>query len=378
MRKCLLRTFGVLFLIILGIQDSLCQKIDLKVVFPADIASERISISYDNGKESKNIQPIITNHIWTLNDSLYDPYSLIVFYLENMKTKITSGQAFWVSDKPAKIIFHNDSLTKGELLKYTTLNAWSSNDVCKSMKNPEISQAQTELNNYWLQNYDNLDANPLKMDTFEHRRNGIVERKLEQVRMCKKDYFVLDYFESGIVKTRNAFTATELLSFFNDSFPDSLKNTFKGRRIEKDLTARINSKKGSEAPDFEIKALSGKKVSLKELKGKYVLLDFWASWCAPCIKMAPKLKEIGDKYPRNKIEIISVTLDKDYNQFLTALKRIDTDFTHVFGDSNIVEKYAVGGIPQVILIDPNGIVLYNREEDGNLGKLVDLLERIVH
>lgn len=108
-------------------------------------------------------------------------------------------------------------------------------------------------------------------------------------------------------------------------------------------------------------------------------MDFWASWCVPCIKIAtPKLKDIRKKYSRDKLEIVSVTLDEDYNKYQNALRKLDTSFIDVFDGKQIVKDYGVTLIPQIILIHPDGTIVYNREEesDADLLKLENMLGNI--
>ena len=379
------RFFFLMFVVFLNlkIEIAFSQTVYLRVIFPSNIDADKLSISYDNGKERKEIKPVIVNQEWVLKDSLYDPYSHIAFYYVNdPKAKIVKGCGFWLSDKPAEIIFHGDSLSGGGFLEhYTSLNVMSpKDDTPKEPIDIHISQAWADMDNYYMKNAREFNVNQLKRDTFECKRNAVIEKVLERIRIYPKDYFALDYFNSSVVSMRSAFTSNYLLSYFNEYFPDSLKNTYKGKLITEVLKSNISSKKGREAPDFNAKSINGDEVSLGTLKGKYVILDFWASWCAPCIKIAiPKLKEIRQKYSHDKLEIVSVTLDEDYDQYQNALKRLKTNFIDVFDGKQIVKDYAVAAIPQIILIHPNGTILYNREEenDADLTKLEGILKNIL-
>lgn len=384
MKQCLFPFLMILLFLNIRVQQTFSQTVNLRVVFPLNINSDKLSISYDNGKERKEIKPVIVNQEWVLNDSLYDPYLNIAFYyMDDPKAKVVERQVFWLSDKPAEIIFHGDSLSGDGLLEhYTSLNVISpKDDAPKEPMDIHISQAWADLDNYYLKNVAEFNVNQLKRDTFVCRRNAIVEKVLERIRIYPKDYFALDYFNSNVVSMQSALTSSDLLTFYNEYFPDSLKYTYKGKQIAQTLKNRISSRKGGEAPDFNTKSIHGNEVSLSALKGKYIILDFWASWCAPCIKFAvPKLKEIRQKYSSDKLEIVSVTLDEDYGKYQNALKKLETNFIDVFDGKKIVEDYTVGPIPQIILIHPDGTILYNREEekDADLTKLEHLLVNILH
>lgn len=381
MRKYLSLSFLMLLLLSLGIEMAFSQTVELRVGFPSYIDADKLIIEYDNGKQSKDVKPVIVNNEWILKDSIFDPYSLISFYYKNeANAKSIKGVSFWLSDKAAEIVFHGDSARCDNPLEHYTLrNVISQNEIEEKMTDSIIGRAWVELDDYYFRNYDSIRVNPLKMDTFTYKRNAIVEKELERVRTQAKDYFILHHFNSSVVRMRSGFTSKELLSFFEENFPDSLKNTYKGKQIAASLRSRISSKKGGEAPDFNTKAINGDEVALKSLRGKYVILDFWASWCVPCIKIAtPKLKEIRKKYSRDKLEIVSVTLDEDYNKYQNALRKLDTSFIDVFDGKQIVKDYGVTLIPQIILIHPDGTIVYNREEesDADLLKLENMLGNI--
>ncbi|MBB3187080.1 TlpA family protein disulfide reductase [Microbacter margulisiae] len=171
-----------------------------------------------------------------------------------------------------------------------------------------------------------------------------------------------------------------MLRFYNATFPDSLKRTFEGKEILKKLSGRINTKKGGEAPDFMAKDITGKTIALSKLHGKYVLLDFWASWCVPCMHEMPEIKSIREKYSPEKLALISISLDDNYNEFKAAIAKIKPTWTEIYiTNRDLINRYAIGPIPQLYLIDRNGYVIYNKEEekDYDLTKLKQLLSQII-
>jgi thiol-disulfide isomerase/thioredoxin len=170
-----------------------------------------------------------------------------------------------------------------------------------------------------------------------------------------------------------------LLQFYNATFPDSLKQTFEGKEIIKKLAGRINTKRGGEAPDFIAKDFHGNTIALNKLHGRYVLLDFWASWCAPCMREMPEIKNIREKYSPKKLEIISIALDDDTLSFKAALEKIKPSWIEIYNNRDLINSYAIVQIPQLYLIDREGYVIYNNEEekDYDLTKLKQLLNQVM-
>lgn len=119
---------------------------------------------------------------------------------------------------------------------------------------------------------------------------------------------------------------------------------------------------GRIAPDFTMPDTVGKKVALRDFRGKYVLLDFWASWCQPCRAESPYLVEAYEKYSSKNFTILGVSLDQlsGKKEWLKAIRKDGLTWTHVsdLKEANAAVKlYAVQGIPQNFLIGPDGKII---------------------
>ena len=143
------------------------------------------------------------------------------------------------------------------------------------------------------------------------------------------------------------------------------------RKIGMDIlveTGKLNP--GAIAPEFTLLNQHKKKVSLNDFKGKYVYLDFWATWCIPCITDMPLIEELNKKFGKN-IVFVSVSIDKEFNtmkKFLEKKKEYNWTFLHNSMRPELVEMYNVLAIPAYFLIDPKGIIIRSPAEKpgGNL------------
>ena len=114
------------------------------------------------------------------------------------------------------------------------------------------------------------------------------------------------------------------------------------------------------APDFEAKQLDGSTFRLSDYRGKKaVLIDFWATWCGPCIKEIPTIKSIAETYRDQGLVVVGVSLDRDEKALRDFVKKEKLSYVQVYGQENaqeITKSYGVWGIPSVFLIDKNGFI----------------------
>jgi thiol-disulfide isomerase/thioredoxin len=152
----------------------------------------------------------------------------------------------------------------------------------------------------------------------------------------------------------------------------------------KEVGARVkgilSTRKGDVAPAIEsVNTPDGKAFSLASLKGKYVILDFWGTWCVPCIQGMPRMKEYLDKY-KGKLEIVGVAKESDRGERWKKFLNEKPAFAwhHVLNTSkdDHVLKYNVAGYPTKIILDPSGIIVdrYVGEDDGFYTRLDELLK----
>ena len=128
---------------------------------------------------------------------------------------------------------------------------------------------------------------------------------------------------------------------------------------------------GKPAPDFEEKKIDGTTMKLSDLKGKVVLIDFWASWCGPCRRENPAVVALYNKYKDDGFTIISVSLDKDKAKWMAAIEKDGLIWpNHVsdlkFWQAKVARLYGVGSIPYTVLVDKDGNIIRTKLRSHDL------------
>lgn len=188
-------------------------------------------------------------------------------------------------------------------------------------------------------------------------------------------YLMMYYFGSRQLTLDSA-------SLFYNSFVPAVQKSIFGKSIKAEIDGRKLSAVGNQAPLFSKIDINDKVVNLADFKGKYVLLDFWASWCVPCREFTPKVKEIYEKYHAKGLEIISISWDDKIPAWKKAVAEEQTRWHNVIArmsgpnDESMRTKYSIPYIPTLILIDKNGIVVGRYDNENNGAALIRKMEEI--
>ncbi|WP_121811368.1 TlpA disulfide reductase family protein [Mucilaginibacter kameinonensis] len=126
---------------------------------------------------------------------------------------------------------------------------------------------------------------------------------------------------------------------------------------------------GATAPAFTAKDVHAKTIGLKNFRGKYVLLDFWASWCRPCRAENPNLLKAYRRYKNQRFNVLGISLDtkQERKQWLAAIKKDGMPWRQI-ADPDVVKMYDVHGIPQNFLVDPTGKIIAKNLRGDELNK----------
>lgn len=172
--------------------------------------------------------------------------------------------------------------------------------------------------------------------------------------------------------------------FESESLYNTLSADLKGTEAAKVLKESIDRAKisavGVTAPEFTQNDVKGLPVKLSSFKGKYLLIDFWASWCGPCRQFNPTMVRLFNKYKTRNFTILGVSLDRPgaKNDWLAAIKNDGLVWTQVsdlkFWENSVAQLYSVSAIPSNFLIDPTGKIIARDLRGVDLeNKLVEVL-----
>jgi thiol-disulfide isomerase/thioredoxin len=136
---------------------------------------------------------------------------------------------------------------------------------------------------------------------------------------------------------------------------------------------------GDHAIPINAQTTQDKRFISEEYKGNYVLLDFWGTWCKPCLESLPKIRRLNDQYKSKNFKLVSIAFDKknDYKKLLSTIKKQNMDWINLFDDqelvSNISTQFNVSCFPTTFLIDPNGKIVYRSCGVDDFSKIEEML-----
>ena len=208
--------------------------------------------------------------------------------------------------------------------------------------------------------------------------------------------FEIDEMDQATLKTKLNSVETELENFISSQKDLDTAVVNRSRRgIPKTIksyqgylgdliTLRTDLPKGAPSPVFSsYENHSGGTTSLTDLKGKYVYIDVWATWCGPCKAEIPHLKKVEADYHGKNIEFVSVSIDrpKDHEKWVSMVIEKELGGVQLYADNNweskFVKDYYIKGIPRFILIDPDGNVISPNAPRPSDPKLRTLLEELI-
>ena len=191
---------------------------------------------------------------------------------------------------------------------------------------------------------------------------------------AKVKEYIVDSYVMSAVSSQGIDGNEALIEYFKKNVTDAEKTSKLNELCGKWEALRA----GKASPTFTGTDINGKQVTLESLRGKYIYIDVWATWCAPCRAEIPHLKELEKKYHGRNITFVSISIDQRRKDWVDMVKRDQMTGIQLHGgpQAPIVMDYKINGIPRFFLLDRDGKIIHtdmSRPSDAATIKTLDAL-----
>lgn len=216
--------------------------------------------------------------------------------------------------------------------------------------------------------YEQMESDYEAAATIEEKE-AIVEAWIEEVYTLLDENMGAEYTDTLFSGVSYMFTQEQKQNLFA-KMPTEMLESETIEPMHKTFLLEVATSAGNPYTDFIALTPEGNELSLSELVGKtdYVLVDFWASWCGPCRRLIPVLKDVYASQPKGRLQILSCSCDRDVDAWRKALEEEQMPWPQIHENEQYIcnDKYGVVGIPTTILIDKEGMIIARNPDEAEL------------
>lgn len=358
------------------------SKMDVTFILGENVNPPDIDISLNDGINSQFLNDSLGKSTFHMTNLYYGYYGHISIWYKK------SGRVYeyFINDKPGKFILNVDSVDQGK-----SLNVIHSGGIINSVDSIE-NPIRYEYDNF-LKNDSNHIAivEIYKNYINEINKNDSIRNKLTtHTKLFNKKLLSFieerneDYYSFYLFKNYSKMQLEELLNDEDymsslrhqlNAFPKKYTDTKEGKILQQELQNKITPLEKWNFINFNFIDVKGIKYTIENLKSDYILLDFWATWCAPCITQIPDIKNLNKQYSLEKLQIISISADLDSANFSKVIEENEMNWVHIFDkNKDVARKFSIKAYPTLILIDKTGRLIFRSEGIMDKKRIIDIIE----
>lgn len=283
-----------------------------------------------------------------------------VAFINKFRSKIVDSSSMMIFIEPGKMMLKFD---------YSNFNTYT---VLGSTAQKQYEKLENQKAYWYVQLSKNHNA--LEKTSYKEKIK-LAKEKVQQINLDfikKNPESIVSLYQLNLISHK--VPPALLFEFFN-ILSNNLQHHPIGVQLKSRIISRLNATPGKHAENITGIDFNGNAFNLNSYKGKFILLDFWASWCVPCRKEIPKLLTIYSMFKNKSFEVVSISTDEDQQKWKSAILN-DNSFVWKNLKSNkqknnIAAKFGVNILPTKILLDTNGIII-SRWEGSEENALTDL------
>ncbi|PVH26946.1 TlpA family protein disulfide reductase [Sphingobacterium corticibacter] len=342
-------------------QDTVSVKIKL-----VNVDRDKLMIHYNDGIMLDFIEDQAIDSIITLtkpNNTIFPRldigYAGTEFYVKYSVNNAISSLTIYGNDSESTIRI-------GDIFNLTSLLDTASNEIYRNLQNGQMAESKLLGELYPKYNNGGRDNDSIKNE-FSHIVKQMNRKSIDFLRPYSHNFFSFFYFSDQIMGLSDLIEVDaqyygELLTYFESTFPNEFKETLEGQKIATILGQKASGYKLGENqffPDLDIKDIHGNAIPLNDFNEDFLLIDFWASWCGPCLRQLPQVKVLRGEFSEDHLKILSISIDRDSLAFTNARLKHDMNWAHVLDKGDMFgSRLGVGSIPTVVILDRNRQIVY--------------------
>lgn len=344
--------------VVLGFQKQESQGFGIRGIFPYDSIADKQIVLITQTREISDTLTVTSNNFYFEGVVSEPTYATLIIGQKRFRFPLTNDRI--------KIVIKNIQRTE-YTVEYTKSKISDNLDRYFKVDSENYSDTYKSLLSEGLNAKDDIEKMLIEAKK-DSLIAGFINKCISKYRNSndRDGYAMIVYDLTDLFGTKNY---PEKVDEFYKLLPAEQQRGFYGKKIQAYLNQSYKVAVGKYI-NFKFSDIHNHEKTLKDYQGKYVLLEFWATWCGPCIQLIPDLKRI---YQSGKLEIISISIDEDLEKWKNKTPQLGMDWIniHFKQQDNLKDKFFVNGVPYNVLLSRDGTLLKTNVTLSELETLIN-------